>query len=396
MTRMTPLRSTCSGVLLLLGLSILMPTPVMAEELVFKKASSDFCAEIDGAYAPDVKFFVSDPPGSLLLVDLPSLSTSVLLEVDEKKVVTLTSADIRREANPSSMENEGVADNGESNMRLVVQLPQYAPSYSASQDKSALSFEIGVSEVRILRGSNCRKAVSPAIPVAGQELVLRASNDYCAEIDGAHAPDARFFTTEPKGRLLIDLPSLSRSALVTLNAQKLVTLPRSTFKLEAGESKARLVGQIAPETLVSSLVMGESAWSFKINHAEVRILEASKCLPVVPRPPPGEPVTDDPEAKKCLHQDSRPIPETAGCTKGVFLRNSCDVPVVAVVQITMHLFSGTLPQTTSVVIPPGVDHPLGCAWSRGAMGPENYEVLTAAFAAKTPGPRPGQRGSAKH
>lgn len=374
MSLMTPFRGTCSGALLLLGLSILIPTPVAAEELVFKE-SAGYCAEIDGADASDARFFVTDPPGRVL-VDLPSLSADILILPKARKVVKLPPSSLQREVDPSSLGNE---DDGETVARYVAQLPPDAPDSPVSVTGGVWSFKVGDAEVRILKAADCHANVAPVIPVVGEALVLRACDTYCAEINGAYAPDVRFFSTDPKGRLLVDLPSLSTSALLTLKAQKLVTLPRSSFKLEAEKSKAVLVDPVSPEAPVSSLSMGGPAWSFKINDSEVRILKASECHPVVAALPPNDPVTDDLKAKKCLHQDTRPI-RTTDCTKGAFLRNSCDTPVVAVVQITQHLFSGTLPQTSTVVIPPGVDYPLGCVWSSGAMGPANFDILAAAFA----------------
>jgi hypothetical protein len=390
MSWMILFRRAVPAAVTLLGMTVLVAVAIAEEELIFKP-SSDYCAEIDGADATDAKFFVTEPRGRLL-VALPSLSTNVIVALKAKKAMTLASSSIKREVEPASLVYEDGSDSGESE-RLVVQLPRDAPISVVSMEGSAWSFHISDAEVRILKASDCQKAVAPVVPIEGQELVLQACDAYCAEIDGAYAPNARFFTTEPKGRLLVDLPSLSTSTLLALKAQKMVILPPSSFKLEANGSK-RLVEPVSAEAPVASLSMGGTGWTFKVRDSEVRVLKASDCHPVVTSLPPEEPLTDDPTAKKCLRQDARPIPETAGCTKGVFLRNNCDVPVLALVQTTQHLFSGTLPQTSTVVIPPRADYALGCAWSRGAMGPENYDVIAAAFATKPTRPKPGGRGSA--
>ena len=366
-------RRTCCAAVTLPGLSLLVSVPVAAEELVFKQ-SDGYCAEIDGANASDAHFFVTDPPGRVL-VDLPSLSANVLVLPKEKKVVTLPPSSIQRQEDRSSLGNQ---DDGESVARYVAELPPDAPDSPVAVSEGVWSFKVGDAEVRILKASACQANVAQVIPVAGEALVLRASDTYCAEINGAYAPDARFFTTEHKSRVLVDLPSLSASALLTLKAQKLVTLPRSSFKLEADKSKAVLVDPVSLEAPVSSLSMGSAVWSFKINDSEVRILKASECAPVITSFPSTEPLTDDPNARKCLHRDTRPK-QMVGCTNSVFLRNSCDLPVVVVVQTTQHLFSGNLPETSTVVIPPRVDHLLGCVWSSGAMGPANYDILAAAF-----------------
>src|SRR5258705_981568 len=235
-------RRTCSAAVTLLGLSLLVRAPVAAEELVFKE-SAGYCAEIDGADASDARFFVTDPPGRVL-VDLPSLSANVLILPKARKVVTLPPSSLQREVDPATLGNE---DDGASVARYVAQLPPDAPDSSVSVTGGVWSFQVGDAEVHILKAADCHANVAPVIPVAGEALVLRACDTYCAEINGAYAPDVRFFSTDPKGRLLVDLPSLSTSALLTLKAQKLVTLPRSSFKLEAEKSRAVLVDPVSPE-----------------------------------------------------------------------------------------------------------------------------------------------------
>jgi len=378
MTWKAAIRRALAAAMTLIGTAALVPMPLAGEELVFKP-STGYCAEIDGADASDARFYVTDPKGRLL-VELPSLSTSVLISPKEKKVTTLPPSSIRREDEASSSEQETQAESDGSTPRLFVQVSADAPISPVTMDGPAWRFQIDKTEVRILKAADCQKAAASAIPVAGEELVLAASDAYCAEINGAYAPDVRFFATEPKGRLLVDLPSLSSSALITLKAKEMVTLPRSTFKVDGGENKARLLNPVANDAPVSPVSMGAGVWSFKIADADVRILKASECHPVTAAYAPSEPVTNDLAAKKCLHKDARPIPETAGCSKSAFLTNSCDVAVVAVVQTTQHLFSGTLPETSSVVIPPRSNYVLGCFWPKGAMSPANYEVLAAAFA----------------
>ncbi len=85
-------------------------------------------------------------------------------------------------------------------------------------------------------------------------------------------------------------------------------------------------------------------------------------------------------ATACLQLESRSaVLGTLGCMKFVYLRNSCDVPVVAQVRRTQRLFSGTLREAFPVVVPAGGEQSLGCAWWSGAMAPSQHALLTARF-----------------
>ena len=82
----------------------------------------------------------------------------------------------------------------------------------------------------------------------------------------------------------------------------------------------------------------------------------------------------------CLQLGSRAaVPGTLGCMKSIYLRNSCDVHVVAEVLSTQRLFSGTLRQAFPIVVPAGGEQSLGCAWWSGAMAPSQHELLAARF-----------------
>ena len=98
---------------------------------------------------------------------------------------------------------------------------------------------------------------------------------------------------------------------------------------------------------------------------------------------------DDASAAACLRLESRSAaPGTAGCMRFVDLKNSCDLDVVAEVARTQHLFSGTLRQAFSVVIPAGGEQSLTCAWWSGATAPLEHELLGARFLAAPIRPEP--------
>jgi hypothetical protein len=232
--------------------------------------------------------------------------------------------------------------------------------------------------------------VTPAEWIAGE------SSDYCAEINGTYAPDARFFATDRKDKLLVDLPFLSMSALVNLKSRKVIAVPPSILTREVGDHTVKLALPSPPEAPSYSLSTEGSIASFQLETTEVRIHKASTCRTTVAPVWTASPVTDDSSARSCLHQDVRPITATAGCLKWAYMKNSCAAPVVAVVRITQHLFSGTLPETSTFLLPPGTDYALGCAWSSGAMAPTDFNLIAAQFHEKQPmPPKAGQRGPTK-
>lgn len=230
-------------------------------------------------------------------------------------------------------------------------------------------------------------------PLTPGETVCRASSDYCAELNGAYAPDARFFATDTNGRLLVDIPSLSMSVLINAKTRKAVTIPRSSLKHQAADGVVRLPDSLPPHARAYALSIDGPVMRFQIDTSEVRVLKAAGCRPIVNPSWTAAPVTDDSSARRCLHQEARPLAPTLGCTKGAYLRNSCDVPVVAVVQSTQHLMSGTLPETSTILLPPGVTHSLGCAWPSGAMAPVVYEVRAAAFLPRPTASEAADRGA---
>jgi hypothetical protein len=221
------------------------------------------------------------------------------------------------------------------------------------------------------------------VPVAAADLVFRARPDSCVEVDGAFAPDARLLKTDGDGKFLVDIPSLSVSVLVNVKTRKAVTIPPSLIEREAADSRIRLVGPVPSDSPTSELSVEGQVLRFAIDESEVRAhLESSCQAAVVPGWTAG-PITDDSSARRCVHLEDKPIQETAGCLKVTTLKNSCDVPIMVVVLSTQHLLSGDLPETSSLVIPPGGNHTLGCAWASGATSPTAYELRAAAFLSKT-------------
>jgi hypothetical protein len=238
-------------------------------------------------------------------------------------------------------------------------------------------------------------ALAP-VPVAAADLVFRAKSDSCVEVNGALAPDARLLKTDGDGKFLVDVPSLSVSVLVNVKTRKAVTIPPSLLEHEAADSRIRLVGPVPSDSPTSELSVEGQVLRFAIDESEVRAHMEPGCqAAVVPGWTTG-PITDDSSARKCVHLEDKPIQETAGCLKVTTLKNSCDVPIMVVVLGTQHLLSGDLPETSSIVIPPGGNHTLGCAWASGATFPTAYELRAAAFLSKRTPPSARETGPTGH
>jgi hypothetical protein len=227
------------------------------------------------------------------------------------------------------------------------------------------------------------------------EWTFRPKSDSCVEVDGAYAQGAQLLTAEGSSKVLVDIPSLSTTVLINMKTEKAVKVPPSLIKRDAADGRIRVVGPVPSDASACELSIEGPVLRFRVDGSEVRAHQDSSCQPAVVPGWTAGPITDDPAARKCLHLEEKPIAATAGCLKVESLRNSCDAPVMAVVLTTQHLLSGTLPETSSVLIPPGSQYSLGCAWSSGATSPTVFEVRAAAFLPKTK-PAAGRTGSTGH
>lgn len=225
-------------------------------------------------------------------------------------------------------------------------------------------------------------ALASLAAAAPPELVLQANTDYCVEIDGDYTPDARCFTTKDNDKFLVVIPSLSVTALADLKTRKAVSIPSSSVEREAGDSRVRLTDPVPPDAETYELSLEGQILRFQVDKSEVRVQRASSCRPVAVPGWTAGPITDDAAARRCVHLEEKPITPTAGCTKEAFAKNTCDRPVMAVIRSIQRLLSGSLPEDSPVLIPPGGTYPLGCAWSAGAMAPTMHEVRAAQFLPK--------------
>jgi hypothetical protein len=236
-------------------------------------------------------------------------------------------------------------------------------------------------------------AIAAIVPVRANpaDLVCHASSEYDVQVDGVYQPNARVFMLETPGKFLIDIPSLANALLVDLPKKKAVAISR--WNIKPGET-SDVLRVAVPETSKTSsydVVVEGPNLRLRSENSEVLVTKVGK------RPPPGgaeAAYTPSAEARACLRWESLPAPVgTPGCAKFVYLRNSCDAPVVAQVSRTEHLTSGTLPQTFQVVVPAQSGQSIGCEWWSGAMAPSEQTLLGAGF---LPGAGPHGHGRKDH
>ncbi|HEV8202059.1 MAG TPA: hypothetical protein VGS03_18770 [Candidatus Polarisedimenticolia bacterium] len=84
-------------------------------------------------------------------------------------------------------------------------------------------------------------------------------------------------------------------------------------------------------------------------------------------------------ARECISLQTRPVNTVPECSRFVFIRNTCDVPVVARLQRTEHVMTGTLPQQFTETVLAGTEIALGCSWWSGAMAPADHQIVGASY-----------------
>jgi len=107
---------------------------------------------------------------------------------------------------------------------------------------------------------------------------------------------------------------------------------------------------------------------------------------IATKPPGSETptVADSDAARACVRLETIPSTLIPDCTRSVYVRNSCDRPVVALVSQTQHLMSGPLSDTVSVQVPPQGKSWVACAWWSGAMAPSMHNLIGAGFVEPPP------------
>jgi len=225
-------------------------------------------------------------------------------------------------------------------------------------------------------------AMSAIVTAAARpgQVICRASQAYDVVVDGVVQPGARVYLPEARFAYLIDVPSLSSDYLVDVTAQKAFAISR--WDLKPGDTGDVLRAAV-PETSGASsypVSVEGDVLRFRNETSEVRLVKAVEHSSFAGSGGDPKPITPSAEARACLRMESLPAPVgTPGCAKFVYLKNTCNVPVVADLSRTEHLLSGTLPQTYRVIVAPAAEQSLGCEWWSGATAPSENAILGAGF-----------------
>jgi hypothetical protein len=272
---------------------------------------------------------------------------------------------------------------------------------------------------------------------AASELVFRPLESPAIEVNGESAGDARLFATREWGLYIVDLPSESKDILVVVGSRKAILLMRSEVQRRTSKKDEETL-RIDPRTPLGdtsyALTRDGDTVGFKTDLSEIRVQlppherkgspaaepdgakpaagagpataarPAGDDAPAAPGPSssttnaPGSapgpsastagapasaasapPAAPSDEARACVRLETRPTPGIPGCSKSIYLKNTCDTPVAVTMQRTEHLMTGTLPEVFSTAVPGGTEEWIGCSWWSGATAPAQHDIVAAGF-----------------
>jgi hypothetical protein len=254
-----------------------------------------------------------------------------------------------------------------------------------------------------------------ASPAVAAGWKFRVDEHARVEVNGVAQTDARLLATDAPGIYLVELPFDSKVVLVNVPSRSAILLMRSEVKRvkSEGRSDVILIDQRSALATASYALRSEGqTFDFQTDISSVHVAllepkpgtegdgaaktEDAPAKPVPEKPsaagppvttePPGSgapPVADSAEARACVRLETIASP-TPSCTKSVYVRNSCDRPVVALVSQTQRLMSGSLSDRISVPVPPRGQAWVACAWWSGAMAPAAHDLIGAGFVEPPP------------
>jgi thiol-disulfide isomerase/thioredoxin len=141
-------------------------------------------------------------------------------------------------------------------------------------------------------------------PAAAQkaDIVCHANYDFCVEVDGKYPPDARFFTSETRGKFFVDIPSKSSGLLIDLPARRAIAVPGSMVKTDAADGVLRVADDIPSTAHAYALSIEGPVLSFQTDSSKVRVLKVLDRPPVVGPVSIDELVNDRPEYRVGMQQ----------------------------------------------------------------------------------------------
>ena len=259
-----------------------------------------------------------------------------------------------------------------------------------------------------------------ASPAAAASWKFRVDEHARIEVNGDAQTDARFLATDAPGIYLVELPFDSKVVLVNVPSRSAILLMRNEVRRvkSDGRGEVILIDQRSALATSSYALRAEGqTFDFQTDISSVHVAlpdpkpgpeggDAPKTEVAPAKPGPAKPVPETPaaagpavaaepsgpgtppvadsaEARACVRLETIASP-TPSCTKSVYVRNSCDKPVVALVSQTQRLMSGSLSDRISVPVPPRGQAWVACAWWSGAMAPASHDLIGAGFVEPPP------------
>src|SRR5438093_6715538 len=259
-------------------------------------------------------------------------------------------------------------------------------------------------------------AALPASPAAAANWKFHADEQARIEVNGDAQTNARLLATDAPGIYLVELPFEWKYVLVDVPSRSAILLMRN----EVGRAKSEGQGDVilidqrsGLGTPSYALRSDGQAFDFQTDISSVHVVlpapkseteggAAAKTVVAPAKPAPETPaaagaaiateppcsgpppVADSAAARACVRLETIPSMLIPSCTRSVYVRNSCDRPVVALVSQTQHLMSGSLSDTVSVQVPPQGKSWVACAWWSGAMAPAMHNLIGAGFVEPPP------------
>jgi hypothetical protein len=260
-----------------------------------------------------------------------------------------------------------------------------------------------------------------ASPAAAANWKFHPDEHARIEVNGNAQTDARLLATEAPGIYLMELPFDSKYVLVDVSSRSAILLMPNEVKRVRSKDRGDVIlidQRSALGTPSYPLHSEGQAFDFQTDISTVHVdlpdpkseteggsAAKTEVAPAKPGPetpaggativtePPGleTPTNADSDAARaCVRLETIPSTPIPDCTRSVYVRNSCDRPVVALVSQTQHLMSGSLSDTLSVQVPPQGKSWVACAWWSGAMAPATHNLIGAGFV--DPPPHHGHGG----
>jgi len=255
-------------------------------------------------------------------------------------------------------------------------------------------------------------------PVLAGGPAYEIDKSFAVSVDGDPVDGARVFRGHGAGKLLLVVPSESKRFLVDPLAGSVFALREEDVTIASDGATAKVREHFAWSVPLSR---DRESSRFLLGSSEVAIrqvepkpaADAASSTSAAPAPPPatkssdaGTPAkasasapsagssrtsgstrpaggadgaTERKPARECVSLQTRPVKTVPSCSQFVFLVNTCDAPVVAQLQRTEHLMTGTLPQQFTETVAAASELALGCSWWSGAMAPANHQIVGASY-----------------